>query len=47
VPEKILDCLVCTEVGGVDGEVGEAAVEGVTLVEALLGGSGIGEDGAG
>ena len=47
MPEKILDCLVCTEVGGVDGEVGEAAVEGVTLVEALLGGSGIGEDGAG
>ncbi len=34
-------------VGGVDGEVGEAAVEGVAPGEAELGGGGVGEDGAG
>ena len=39
--------MVGGEVGGVDGEVGEAAVEGVAFVEAELGGGGVGEDGAG
>ena len=35
------------EIGGVDGEVGEAAVEGVAFGEALFGGGGVGKDGAG
>jgi hypothetical protein len=34
-------------VGGVNGEVGEAAVEGVAFLEALLGCGGVCEDGAG
>lgn len=34
-------------VGGVDGEVGKAAVEGMSLAEAELGGDGVCEDGAG
>ena len=42
-----MDRLVGVEVGGIDGEVGEAAVEGVALLEAMQGGGGIGEDGAG
>jgi hypothetical protein len=45
--EQGVDGLVCGEVGGVDGEVGEAAVEGMAFLEAKLGGGRIGEDGAG
>lgn len=45
--EEGVDGLVGGEVGGVDSEVGEAAVEGVTLGEAELGGGGVFEDGTG
>ena len=42
--EERVDSLAGGLAGGVDGEVGEAAVEGMALVEAKLGGGGIGED---
>jgi len=45
--EDGVDGLVGCEVGGVDGEVGEATVEGVAFVEAELGGGGVFEDGTG
>jgi hypothetical protein len=45
--EEGVDSLFGGLVGGVDGEVGEAAVEGVALIEAELGGGGVFEDGAG
>ncbi len=45
--EECVDGLVGGEVGGVDGEIGEAAVEGMAFLEAKLGGGGVGEDGAG
>jgi hypothetical protein len=44
--EEGVDGLVGGEVGGVDGEVGEAAVEGMAFGEAELSGGGIFEDGA-
>ena len=42
-----VDGLIGGLVGGVDGEVGEAAVEGVALVEAELGLGGVCKDGTG
>ena len=42
-----VDGLVGGLVGGGDGEVGQAAVEGVAFGEALLGGGRVSEDGAG
>ena len=45
--EDGVDGLVGGQVSGVDGQVGEAAVEGMAFVEAELGGGGVGEDGAG
>jgi hypothetical protein len=44
--QESVDGLIGGLVGGADGEVGEAAVEGVAFLEALLGGSLVFEDGA-
>ena len=45
--QERVDGLVGSEICAVDGEVGEAAVEGMALVETELSGGGVGEDRAG